>query len=108
MSYEEYGDLVEYLPTDKTQLSHEELKIVNNLFKQENKNMLNIISYELRESIIGAIIFFCISLPFLDNYIKKYVPITNTSIYYLLIAKMILFVIIFWITMNFALSKSNN
>jgi hypothetical protein len=100
------SDLVSTLPVDKVQPSHEELQMVDMLFKQHNGTM-NKIFVEAKESLIVGILFILFSIPQVDDIIQRFIPITQNSIYILILIKTSFVMILFWITKHFYLSKKN-
>ena len=96
------SDLIEVLPIDKTQPTYEELHVINTLFKNHN-NTMNVIFNEAKESLIVGFLFILFSIPQIDDLIKKYIPVTNNSIYFLILIKALFVIIIFWILKHFNL-----
>jgi hypothetical protein len=100
------SDLLTDLPSDKIQPSHEELQLVNMLFKQHNSTMYLIFN-EAKEALFVGILFILFSIPQLDDLIKKFIPIANNSIYFLIIIKALLLMLLFWLIKHFYLAKKN-
>lgn len=94
------SDLIEILPVDKTQPTHDELNVINTLFKTHN-NTMNILFDEVKETFIVGILFLVFSIPQIDDLIKKFIPITNNSIFILIIIKSLFVMLIFWILKHF-------
>jgi hypothetical protein len=102
------ADLIMSLPSDETQPSHNELRLVNTLFKNHKKTM-DIIFEEAQDAIlVGIIVVLILSVPQVDEYIKKFVPMSQKSDYVLVLAKGILAVAMFWITKHFYLSRKGS
>lgn len=99
------SDLLAQLPVDKIQPSHEEIQMVDVLFKNHN-NTINLIFKEAKESLIVAILFILFSIPQIDDIIKKFLPITENSIYFLILFKALFVMILFWLIKFFYLSKN--
>jgi hypothetical protein len=99
------SDLLTQLPVDKIQPSHEEIQIVDVLFKNHTSTM-NLIFNEAKESLIVAILFILFSIPQIDDIIKKFLPITENSIYFLIVIKAAILMILFWLIKYFYLSKN--
>lgn len=98
------SDLISQLPSDKIQPSHEELQLINMLFKENNTKILNF--NEIKETLLVGILFILFSIPQLDYFIKKFIPITNNSIYFLIIIKTIFILLLFWLINHFYLKKN--
>ena len=93
-------DIIENLPTNTNVPSHDEIEIMDKLFYTDNSGFLN----ELKKIVILAILYVIMSLPPVEDIIKKFVPITQKSPYILLIVKTLCFVCVFWFIDNFHLS----
>lgn len=100
---DDVGDILNDLPTDNNPVDPDDLKMVNNIFKK-NQGFFNKISTEIKDPLIGAILFLVLSLPFVNKILTK-VPIFAKSQYILFFGKMLLFMILFWIMKNIGLSK---
>ena len=100
------ADSLLYLPTDNHPLNHREVQIFQSLFKNDNKNISRIIS-ELKDAIIGGVLFALLSLPKIDELIKRFLPSTSKSLIILLIIKTLIFIALFWVILNFALSRTD-
>ena len=99
------GDNIHNLPTDSNEVSSDELKIVNTIFKEHTSSITKVLG-EMKGSIIIAGLFIFFSLPIFDSFIHKVAPVTKTSTVFLLFVKMILFMIVYYILVNFALTKT--
>ena len=102
--FDENADILENLPTNKNQPSHNEIKIVDTLFKKHTSTISNI-TKEFKDSIIIGVLFFILSLPQVDDLFKKYISVTNSSVYMLLLVKTVFFVVALWIIKNSKLLK---
>jgi hypothetical protein len=102
--FDEYADEISALPTNQNQPSHNELKIVDTLFKHHS-NTITSITKEFKDSLILGLLFIFFSLPQVDELFKKYISITKNSMYMLLLVKAIFFIFAFWIIKNFNLLK---
>ena len=100
------SDLLTELPSDKIQPSHEETELVNMLFKQNN-NTMYLIFNEAKDALFVGILFILFSIPQLDELIKKIIPVANNSIYFLIIIKALLIMLLFWLIKHFYLAKKN-
>jgi len=97
-------DIIAQLPTDTILPSDQELKILNSLFVEKKSAMKNIFD-EVYEPLIVGIIFVVFSIPQIDDLIKSNIPVSNNSIYFLLLIKMVVVMVLFWIIKHFHLCK---
>jgi hypothetical protein len=102
----QYGDSIDQLPVDKSHPSHDEIQLVNTLF-ENNKNDINSIINELRGTVVIALLFIIMSVPYTDTILQKYIPYTKTSSYALVITKSIIFGALYWILTYFYLSRQD-
>ena len=87
-------DNLENLPTNKNKLSENEIKTANYLFKDNTVNSLkNQITSNFKEVAVAGILFFLISMNFINNLINKYVKLDN--VYVILLIKTFIFMILF-------------
>jgi hypothetical protein len=100
-------DVIRQLPVDKTNPTHEELQIVNTLFKKHEGDINNIFN-EAKDAVLVGIIYILFSLPQLDEYIKKFLPITNKSPYFLVLIKALSAIILYWVVKHFYLSRKKD
>ena len=101
----EKQDLIENLPTDDSKIDVDELYLVNTLFSNEKETITIIES--LQDSLVVAFLFVLVSLPILETFIKKNVPIMGKSVILLTILKMSIISILFFIIQNYALSQKS-
>ena len=99
------GDIIEQLPSDQTVPSHNEIRIIDTLFKQK-KGVIDKILKNTKDILIIGILFVIFSLPPIDELIKRFVPITATSPYILIGVKALLIMIVYFIVNNFYLSRN--
>ena len=102
ITYKNY-DVLSTLPTDKIPPTQSELQILNTLFN--HKKEINNILTEAKEAIIVGIIFLLFSIPQLDSFIQKFIPITEKSTYILLLIKILFVIVLFWVIKHFYLIK---
>jgi hypothetical protein len=102
--FDENADILENLPTNKNQPSHNEIKIVDTLFKKHTSTISNI-TKDFKDSILIGVLFFILSLPQVDELFKKYISVTNSSLYMLLLVKTVFFIVALWIIKNLKLLK---
>lgn len=98
------GDIIDNLPTDQTIPSHNELQLVDTLF-QKQKTMLEIIMTESKDVIIVGFLFLLFLLPQTDEIIKKVVYSANNSEYILMISKVLLFMLAYFLLKNMYLVR---
>lgn len=99
------ADLIKNLPTDQNPLNHYETHIINSLFQEKNKYDIKNIAFELKESLLGGILFILLSIPYADDLVQKFAPNSKNSLLILLFIKGIIFATLFWIITNYALSR---
>lgn len=108
-------DDINNLPTDNSQLSFKEKKMFDALYPSENVEFFQNVAqavpvhsgkvwYAFKDIIVASILFMVLSLPFVDSFITKIFKSEN--FYYKLAIKSIIFALLFFIIMNFALSRS--
>jgi hypothetical protein len=102
ITYKNY-DVLSTLPTDKIPPTQSELQMLNTLFN--HKKEINNILTEAKEAIIVGIIFLLFSVPQIDSLIQKFIPITEKSTYILLLIKILLVIVLFWVVKHFYLIK---
>ena len=100
----QYEDSIANLPVDDNEPKHEEIQIVNTLFK-EHKSTLNKLVIEVKDLLIIGILFILLSLPQTDSIIQKVIPSSVNSIYILVGIKALLIMLVFWLIKYFYLSK---
>ena len=76
------ADLLHSLPVDETPLNHDEINILQTLFKDENTHDLSTIFIELKDAVIGGILFAILSSNKFDNIIYRFVPTSKNSASY--------------------------
>jgi hypothetical protein len=101
------ADVISTLPTDKNEPSPSELQVVNTLFSTHKKD-INCLLKEAKESLIVGIIFVIFTLPYTDTLIQKFIPITLTSCYILLLIKILGVMCVFWLVKHFYLSRNSS
>jgi hypothetical protein len=97
------ADIITNLPTNNNQPLHNELKIIDLLFENKGNAML---IKEISKLFLLAILYVLFSFPNIDNIITKMIPQTKKSVYILLGIKTISFVVIYWLIINFWLSRN--
>ena len=100
------SDLISDLPVDKNEPTPSEIQIIDTIFKKHKKTM-NSIFLEAKESLIVGILFVIFSIPVVDSVIKRFIPSANNSSYILLLIKILLVMLLFWVLKHFYLSRKN-
>jgi hypothetical protein len=98
------GDVIEQLPVDMSVPSHNEIRIVDQLFQQK-KGIFDHILGQTKDIVILGGLFIVFSLPFIDNLIKKFFTAAGTSPYILIGIKALLFVFSYFIIKNLYLVR---
>ena len=98
------GDIIENFPVDQTIPSHNEIRIVDTLFKKKKSLFDRILQHTKDILIIGAL-FVIFSLPFIDGLIKKFIPITNKSQYIFIGIKTLMFMFSYFLIHNLYLAR---
>ncbi len=103
-----YSDDIESLPLDNVYVpSQNEKQIIDSLFGVQDKSVISKITDELKDLFMIAILFVLFSMKNVDELIHKFVPASQNSVYILLLIKTLGFVVLFWISKNFYLSRGN-
>lgn len=98
------SDNINDLPVDSTQPTHNELQIVNNLFKEKDGKYMKLFK-EMKSIIIIGVLFIIFSLPQVDGLVKTFVPSSENSPYILVLSKTIVFVGIYYFLNYFYLAR---
>jgi len=103
-----YGEAIKYdiisnLPTDQSIPSEQELLLLNSLFEEKKAPIRRIVN-EAYEPFFVGILFVILSIPKIDEMINLYIPVTQNSIYFLLLTKMFIIMIAFWFLKHFHLN----
>lgn len=101
------GDMIDSLPTDNTVLTHSETQLMEHLFKHHHTGIQELLK-KLQDLVLLALIFMLISLPMVDEQISKFMPITGTSVYIMIMVKSILFVSTYFILKNLYLVRKKD
>ena len=100
------GDPIAQLPVDQNPPSNHELEIINTLF-QKHRGAMDVVVEESKDSFLVAILVIIFSLPQLTTLINKWLPITSTSPYILLLVKGVAAAVLFWLIKHFYLARKN-
>lgn len=98
------GDFIKTLPTDTTVSTANELNIINTLFEQQKKQVTKIFS-GVKDIVIAGVLFFVLSLPFVNNLLGNCLNFIHTSPLLATIVKSIVFMVLFFFAQNFILSR---
>lgn len=101
-----HGDVITNLPTDGSMPSHEELQIINSIFR-ENKATKGRLFSEAKEGVILIMLFIILSIEPVDKLLKKIIPIASSSPYILILIKGIILAVVFYMIKNLYLVKTN-
>lgn len=100
------GDSIAHLPVDQNPPSPNEVQIIDTLFKK-HRNTMEIIMDEAKDSVLAGVLVILFALPQVDNLINKFVPVSEKSIYILLLIKGLIATIAFWLIKHFYLSRKS-
>ena len=98
-------DLIKDLPVDKVQPSPEELQMMDMLFKNASSPGMNNLFKEIKEALIVGILFILFSIPQIDSLINNFIPVTQNSIYILILIKALFVMGLYWIVKHLYLAK---
>lgn len=96
------SDAVDSLPTDQNSPSNADIQLVDMLF-QEKQTLMKTVLDNTRDILCASFLFLLLSLPQADDLIKKYIQMTNSSPYILILVKAFIFAFLFFILKNFYL-----
>jgi hypothetical protein len=87
------GDSIQQLPADQAPPTHDEIKIVDSIFK-EHHSTIQIILNDAKSTILIGILFIIFSIPQLDDLIRKFVTIAESP-YILILIKSVIFMVFY-------------
>ena len=99
------ADLIKNLPTDKVLPSQDEIQMMDILFKNTSSYGINNLLKELKDVLVLGILFILFSIPQIDTLLNKFIPITTTSPYMLILIKAGIIMVFYWIIKHFYLMK---
>lgn len=99
------GDALDQLPVDKSMPSHDEINMVNMLFKKEKSTMAKIFD-EIKSVLFVAALFIIFSLPIIDTTLHNLIPITQTSWMILISIKAVAVMIIYYLISNIGIIRN--
>jgi hypothetical protein len=100
------GDSIDTLPTDQTVPSHNEIQMVENLFKQKQSTVQKLLS-GAKEFVLLLLLFIVFSLPQLDSILRKIISMAESP-YMLIAIKGVLFVVVYFLIKNLYLVRKKN
>lgn len=100
----EGGDFILNLPTDKSQPSHTEIKLIESIFKEDTKSMKNVVS-EMKDLLIIGLLFFIFSLPQTTLMLERLSPVINRSIYISIGVRAFIVMVLYWLFKHFYFSR---
>ncbi len=101
------SDSISELPVDKKEPNPSEIQMANALFKDHKRDLISLL-VEAKESIIVGILFIIFSLPQFNSIMYKILPFTENSVYILILIKIIIIMILFWVIKHFYLTRRGN
>ena len=104
VTFDTPGDLIDSLPTDENLPTHSEIQIIDELF-QQNHGTVQKFLMKTRSLLVLGLLFILLSLPQVDEVVKKFIPSTETSFYILIAVKALLFMSIYFILKNIYLVR---
>ena len=100
------GDPIAQLPVDKTPPNMNEIHIIDTLFKKHRRT-IDVIFEEAKDALIVGLLIITFCLPQVDTIISKILPMTQKSMYFLLLSKGLLAAILYWFIKHFYLSRKS-
>lgn len=94
------ADIIEQLPVDQSLPTHDEINLINTIFKKEKNNIQKILN-EFKDVLFVGIIFMILCSSYTNNLIQSLIPLTYNYSYLTDIIKALIFVILYWVTKNF-------
>ena len=96
-------DNIEDLPTDEKTPDVNELYLVNTLFTNNNDSAQ--LFNGLQDTVLSGFLFLLLTMPFINNLIKNIFKFTKNSFVLFILLKSFIFMILYFIIVNFALIK---
>jgi len=97
------GDRIDALPTDQTAPTHNEVKMVETLFKEKHSHVQKLLS-GAKEFVVLFILFVLFCLPQVDSIIKKFISMAESP-YILAVIKGVIFVVVYFVIKNLYLVR---
>jgi len=100
---QQHGDIVENLPTDQQEPSPHETQLFDTVFTQK-KTIFDTIMGESKNILLLGALYILLSLPPLDNLLKRYIPLLESP-YMLVGFKAVLLMVIYFVVVNIYLVR---
>lgn len=97
------SDNIDTLPVDKLPLTESETYIADTLFK--NHNNIKIFMTGAKDVIMVGLLYILFCLPNVEEYVRKLVPSTGTSVYIMVFVKALLFMLLYFVLQNLHLVR---
>jgi len=97
-------DVIETLPVDQNPPSHNEMQILDTLFRKSNGTMQKLFDGTKDVMLVG-LLFILLSIPQIDDVIRQFVPSTANSPYILILVKAICFMLLYFVIRNMYLVR---
>lgn len=104
ITFNNQSDPLDSLPTDQTPPTHPEIQIVESLFKEQHTTVQKFFN-GTKDVLIFTGLFVLISLPQVDEVLKKFFPSSASSQYSMLFCKAVLFAFTYFIIKNWYLVR---
>lgn len=96
------SDYIQSLPTDDTPVTSVENEIVNDILKNDTSLIFKLLT-DMKEPILGGILFVFLNLPVVKDFIESMVPYAKSSEISSLLFRLVVFIILFFFLKNLAL-----
>jgi hypothetical protein len=100
------SDDLSTLPTNNVIPAQSDIHMANTLFG-ENKTITDKLLHEGKDVIIVGLLFIILSMDYIDELVKKFIPVTVNSQYFLLIVKAVMMMLLYWVAKHFYLSRNS-
>ena len=98
------GDVLSSLPVDETVPNHNEIQVLETLFKEKHSGISRILE-NTKDVLIVGILFIFFSLDQVDEIIHKIFPSSKNSPYITLGIKTLAFMLLYFVIKNWYLSR---
>ena len=99
-----FGDSIENLQMDENPPNHDELEVMDTLFKKE-VGVFEKIMNSAKDSLLVGILFVIFSLPYFDQLVLKFIPSLGNSAYMMMGFKVLVLMIVHYLIKNLYLVK---
>lgn len=100
------GDNIDNLPTDKNTPSHNEVKMVETLFKEQQSTVNKVLS-GAKEFVFLFLLFCVLSLPQVNMFLAKILPVASSQ-YICILVKGVIFTVVYFLIKNIYLVKKQS